>query len=378
MDPDSLPDSDEGIGSTSESMEFGPGCVNVVAGAFLTGVRPPWYPYPAMMAHSPSCRPEVESVVAPTPGQLGEIRELFLEYPHKNYQLRVLGIDKENMADYLQDGLVCSGSSRLVLGREGSRLRGLACLAPSRLLSERLRTSMWCLRHLVATGDNVREMVRALADACEPGPDSGAEVVTARVACSDQAAVRALEDTGFRLVAGEVVGVVRFEDPDPVVPEGLKVVPMWARHVDQVTAIACSVHRYNRFAFDPRFDRETVDELYRLVVARYAEDESTETLVVVDDQEAVLGFIAFKLNHGLERFTGRRHGSLDFVGVRADAQSRGLGDILNRCALSTLRQQGTDTVMVQTLMNNYNALAILRKIGFRITSSNMVLHRWFT
>lgn len=331
-----------------------------------------------MMDDSPSCRPVVESVGEPTPEQLREIRELFLEYPHKNYQLRVLGIEKEDMADYLQDGLVHDGTRHLMLGREGSRLRGLACLAPSRFLSERLRTSMWCLRHLVATGDNVRELVYAMVDAYDPGPETGAEVVTARVACSDQAAVRALEDLGFRLVADEVVGVVRFEDPDPEVPEGLSVVPMGVRHVEQVTAIACSVHRYNRFAFDPRFDRETVDELYRLVVARYAEDESTETLVVVDHQEEVLGFIAFKLNHGLERFTGRRHGSLDFVGVRADAQSRGLGDLLNRCALSSLRRQGTDTVMVQTLMNNYNALAILRKIGFRITSSNMVLHRWFS
>lgn len=331
-----------------------------------------------MEAEIPNSRPTVEYTGQPTPEQTRQISALFQDYSHKNYQLRVLGIDKNDMAGYLGSNLRGKGPGELLLSRLEGRVGGLACFAPARFLSERFKKGMWCFRHLVATGDRSGELVSALLDASLPQLESKAEVVTARIAASDCAAVRALEDHDFRLISSEVAGVVRYEDGDPKIPRGFRVMPMWAKHTGDVAAIACSVHRYNRFAFDPRFDRGAVEAMYRHLIQNYANDETTEILVVVDDGEEVAGFIAYKVNHELEKYTGRRIGSLDFIGVREDAQSRGLGDLLNRCALSDLRRMGANAVTVQTLVNNYNALAILKKIGFRITSANLVLHRWFS
>jgi len=324
-------------------------------------------------------RPLVELVETPSREQLPEIRRLFLDYAHRNYQLRVMNIDKNDMAAYLQDRLLACDNGRtcLSLSHEGSVLDGLARIVPSTMLSERLECRMWSFKHLIVRETEAGYVASSLIDSVLQGIEKEADIVTARIAASDQAVVGALQEQGFRVMTGEVAGIIRFDGPDPEVPEGLSVTSMEDRHVEEVASIAGSVHRYNRFAYDPRFESGSVSMMYGHLIEKYSIDDDTETLVVTDRSGEVLGFISFRLNKILERFAGRRLASLDFIGVRKEVQVRGIGDLLNRSALRALRRRNVEVVTVQTLMSNYNALAVLRKIGFRITSANMVMHRWF-
>ena len=198
-----------------------------------------------------------------------------------------------------------------------------------------------------------------------------------RVASGDLCAINALERHGFRVVTGEIAGVVRPTREITVHPAGLAIEPMAQEDVDAVVAIAGASHVHNRFAYDSRFGRAEVRHLYEDLIRRYAEDPDTMSLVARERDGTIRGFISSRLNRAISEATGRSLASLDFIGVQPDARTRGIGDALNQHALARMRAQGVQAVTVRTLMNNFEALGVLRKLGMRVTSSNVVLHRWW-
>ncbi len=307
---------------------------------------------------------------------LPDLSALLRRYPHRNHQLRTLGVDKNAMTAYLLGGMDRADTRVLFEVREG-HLEGLIQVVPDTLLSQRLGRRMWSIRHVLSADDGRFGVVRRLVSALVEDLEGRADMVTARVASGDLVALNALERNGFRVVTGEIAGVVR---PTRVVsahPAGLVIEVMRPDHVEDVAAIAGRSHVHNRFAYDPRFDRDEVRLLYEDLIRRYAEDPDTTSLVARTRDGTILGFISTRLNRAISDATNRTLASLDFIGVQPDVRTRGIGDALNQHALARMYSLGVHAITVRTLMNNFEALGVLQKLGMRITSSNVVLHRWW-
>jgi hypothetical protein len=319
----------------------------------------------------------IEEAEFPRPGIRAGIRRLLESFPHRNHQLRVLGIPKNTMVDYLESGFSLADGLVLV-ARAGMRLLGVLQAVPETRMSQDLDRRIWSVRHLLLDDDCPAATSRRLVGATLNRLVGRADLVGARVASGDVAGLQAVEDLGFRVVTGELAGVVDLVEATHSVPGAPSVISLEPEHLDEVASIAGDAHVHNRFRYDPHFEPGVVRRMYGELIRRYADDPNTGTRVAVDGRGRVLGFISFRINRALEAATGKLLASLDFIGVRKDARVRGLGDALNHHAMAAMTERGVEAATVRTLMDNFEALAALRKLDLRITSSNLVLHRWMT
>jgi ribosomal protein S18 acetylase RimI-like enzyme len=303
----------------------------------------------------------------------GEVRRLFKEYPHKDFQLKSMKVSKEGMADYLETTLQSAGRQSICL-RANGKLVGLIALQFLPWMSEHFGLKMYAVPHLLAGYEGPLVRARLLRYVIEELQE--VDFLDCRVAADDVYAAQALEAAGFRYVGTEAYlgqELKRDEPFDP--PADIEIAECSRADRRQVLEIVESTHVHNRFTCDPLIGADPARSLYRKLVENCF-DQPQFTTLVARCHGAVQGFIISKTNKTFCQMVGMKTGSLDFIGVRPDNRNRGLGACLNRAALHRMAQQGVQYVGVRTLANNYPALRITFKTGFAVTSTSLHFHRW--
>jgi GNAT superfamily N-acetyltransferase len=313
-------------------------------------------------------------VFAPFDGSRGgEVRRLFMEYPHKDFQLKSMKVSKETMADYLETTLQAASRETICL-RANGKLVGLIALQSLPWMSEHFGLKMYAVPHLLAGYGGPLVRTRLLRYVIEELQE--VDFLDCRIAVDDVYAAHALEAAGFRYVGteaylGQELG--RDEPFDP--PSDFEIAECSRADREQVLEIVEDTHVQNRFICDPLIGADLARSLYRKLVDNCF-DQAQFTTLVARCHGAVQGFIISKVNETFCQVVGMKTGSLDFIGVRPDIRNRGLGACLNRAALYRMAQQGVQYVGVRTLANNYPALRITFKTGFAVTSTSLHFHRW--
>ncbi|MEW6140021.1 MAG: GNAT family N-acetyltransferase [Thermodesulfobacteriota bacterium] len=301
-----------------------------------------------------------------------EVRRLFKEYPHKDYQLKRMGVSKESMADYLETTLRAPGVQSIALSDDG-KLVGLIALQALPWMSEHFGLRMYAVPHLLAEGG---PLVRARLLRYVMEELHEVDFLDCRIAVDDVYSAQALEAAGFRYVGTEVyLGQSLAPHEPPEMPPDLEIRKSVRADRRQMLEIAEDTHVHNRFAYDPIIQENLARSLYRRLVENCFDQEQF-TVLVARSRGAVEGFIVCKLNNTFYQVVGKRTGSLDFVAVRPGTRNRGLGAALNRAALHMMAQDGVEYVAVRTLASNYPALRITFNTGFAITSTSLHFHRW--
>lgn len=302
-----------------------------------------------------------------------EARELFTFYPHKDYQLRSMGVSKERMAEYLETTLTEPHVQTICL-RDNGTLKGLIALQRLPWMSRHFGMRMYAIRHLLVRSDSPLEHTRLVRFVMEELPE--VDFLDCRVAVDDIYSAHALELCGFRYVGTEVFMGRTLEPEDQSWPSpGMSIDPCHAHERDEVLDIVEETHIHNRFVYDPLIPRDIATSLYRRLVDNCFDAEQFHVMVARSDNR-VDGFITSKINETFSNIVGVRAGSLDFIGVRQQSRSRGLGVALNRAALFHMARAGVRFVSVRTLASNYPALQILYRSGFTVTSSSLHFHKW--
>jgi ribosomal protein S18 acetylase RimI-like enzyme len=313
-------------------------------------------------------------VFAPFDGSRGgEVRRLFKEYPHKDFQLKSMKVSKEGMANYLETTLQSAGTQSICL-RANGKLVGLVALKPLPWMSKHFGLQMYAVPHLLAGFEGPLVRARLLRYMIEELQD--VDFLDCRIAVDDVYAAQALEVAGFRYVGTEAYlgQELRRDEPfDP--PADIEIAECSRSDRKQVLEIVTSTHLHNRFACDPLIRTDLARSLYRKLVDNCF-DQPQFTTLVARCHGAVQGFIISKTNETFCQLVGMKTGSLDFIGVRPDNRNRGLGASLNRAALYRMAQQGVQYVGVRTFANNYPALRITFKTGFAVTSTSLHFHQW--
>jgi ribosomal protein S18 acetylase RimI-like enzyme len=300
-------------------------------------------------------------------------RQLFFEYPHKNYQLRTMGVSKHRMAAYLEKTLSAPCVQTICLRDNGS-LVGLVALQFLPWMSEHFGMRMYAVRHLLARSGSPLVHTRLLRFVIEELDD--VDFLDCRVAVDDIYSAHALEVCGFRYVGaetflGQKLQSLRRYDVTTTVEVG----PCEVHDRDDVLNIVEETHVHNRFVYDPLITERAARSLFRRLVENCFDQPQFQVLVA-KSSDGVQGFLVSKNNRGFHDAVGIRTGSLDFIGVRPEARKNGIGAALNRVALLAMAQEGVTYVGVRTLANNYPALRNCLTTGFSVTSSSLHFHRW--
>jgi ribosomal protein S18 acetylase RimI-like enzyme len=305
--------------------------------------------------------------------QAGEVRRLFKEYPHKDFQLKSMGISKVVMANYLETTLRSTGTQSICL-RDDGNLVGLISLQSLPWMSEHFGLKMYSVPHLLAGTEGPLVRARLLRYVIEELQE--VDFLDCRIAVDDVYAAQALEAAGFRYVGTEAFLGRDLDWEEPFEPPAeIEIAECSPADRDQVLEIVQDTHIHNRFITDPLIGSDLARSLYRKLVHNCF-NQSKFTALVARSRGGVQGFIISKINEAFCQVAGMKTGSLDFIGVRPDKRNRGLGACLNRAALNRLVQQGVQYVGVRTLASNYPALRITFKTGFVVTSTSLHFHRW--
>ena len=307
------------------------------------------------------------------PHRDGDVGELFRDYSHKDYQLKVMGVSKEQMVKYLEKSLFRSKMQSICL-REKGRLVGLIALQSLPWMSQHFGLRMFAVPHLLAKSSGPLVHARLLRYVMEELQD--VDFLDCRVAIDDIYSAHALEICDFRYVGTEIyMGQILKSISPPDSHPDFEIRPCAPQELDQVAQIAGETHVHNRFVYDPVIHEKATKSLYeRLVMNCFGNNQFN--VLVAHSQGKVQGFIITKMNLPFGQEVGQLSGSLDFIGVRPDARNRGLGVALNRWALFHLAEKNAVFAGVRTLANNYAALATCFRTGFSITSTSLHFHKW--
>jgi ribosomal protein S18 acetylase RimI-like enzyme len=148
----------------------------------------------------------------------------------------------------------------------------------------------------------------------------------------------------------------------------LPVTPADPEDLPELAVIANAGFRNSRFFQDPRFNVARVAEFY----PTWIRDSfvKNETYMVVKADERIGGFISFQENIKENDLVIR------LIAIHPEMQGRGLGQALMDWIIDYAAEKGLQTITVGTQINNYGALRLYEKNGFRIQSAKYRWHIW--
>jgi len=138
---------------------------------------------------------------------------------------------------------------------------------------------------------------------------------------------------------------------------------------DAILAVAAKCFRWSRFHLDPHIPREVADALKRRWVESYTDGTRGSALYAASVAGQVGGFLA--VMESVEK--GRRVAIIDLMGVAEEHQGKGVGRALVETFIEEWRGRASE-LRVGTQAANVRSLRLYESNGFRIASSQYVLH----
>lgn len=307
------------------------------------------------------------------------VKRMFSQYSHKNFQLKKIGIKKEEMTNYLWSTLTTSKGAILLVLFEGGKVLGITQAVQNNFVKRYLRFNSWSIKHLLFSDSAIEnDKVTLLERILEELKGEKASFIDVKVAPSDHSLLRLLQIRCFYTVGVTANCLINFSPKflDEVDKDRFFVRHAEDKDVSEIHELVKTSHKHNHYYYDPKIPIEQVKLLYGNLVSKTVFMENASTLVARDALGNLKGTITYKTTPALSKFLSKNLASLDFIAVERSERCQGLGDILNRIALKKMYEKSIDTVMVRTLVSNYQALGVLRKLDMKVTSSDIILHKW--
>jgi ribosomal protein S18 acetylase RimI-like enzyme len=327
----------------------------------------------------PRSRPlTVRRIPWPPVGMTAEILRLLMFYPHSDRHLKAMGFSMEDIAAYHYAGLGVPGGV-LAVAERGRRLEGLVLLAPETWPSVMLKCHIWSIRSLFLSPDATPRTAVALVNNALTLIKEPVDFLSADLPTSDLPAIDGLRELGFRVVAKQDQAVAACRESATKRTQEPAFVPMDMHHLDPATLMLRDCFLHSDYEFDPAFDAEDLAILRHLLLFRYMQDPNTGILVAQNSHGPILGLIGYRLDLCAKEYALHRTASIDYLAIRPDMHSNGLGETLNGQVMAELRRRSVQAVSVSISTPSPEAtmtLETLRRSGYRLTSSSLAMHCW--
>ncbi len=105
-------------------------------------------------------------------------------------------------------------------------------------------------------------------------------------------------------------------------------------------------------------------------------ESATSINVVSLGKNQIVGFLAWTFEKTISEITGRRFFKINLLGVKKEFQRRGIGKALLEYSINEIKRLGGYAIQVSTDVNNFHALKLYQKSGFRVYSSTTTLRKF--
>lgn len=221
---------------------------------------------------------------------------------------------------------------------------------------------------------------RAVADRLVVGfegwcREQGVRFASIRLSSLQLPAIHALEQAGFRYIESYIYNVFdldRLGEPNGPLP-----LLRLARPEDEAVmmAYASGAFATQRFHADPRIPSDKAEALYRKWIASAFADPARQTLVM-EDKGRPVAFMVYRAEDYRDTL-GLRSASLNMGLLDPDNRGKGAGTLFYQALLHHYRREGFDIVESGLTLRNQVSINWHNKIGFRVVSTQVTLHRWF-
>ena len=196
-------------------------------------------------------------------------------------------------------------------------------------------------------------------------------LVVAKVPAENVAAVRALEDAGFRFAEFQIMMVYRLRHRYDTshYPYHWESVTDPAT-LDQVLKMAASIFTHDRFTTDPMLGETLSARRYQAYIRNSFADPEERVYVMRHDATGQI------VSFGTFRYLGPQEIRLLIGGVAAEFRGTGLGTIHDYVGLNTYYDLGIRTI--RTAVSGINIPIInleIAHLGFKVASTRVVLHK---
>jgi ribosomal protein S18 acetylase RimI-like enzyme len=313
-------------------------------------------------------------------GLPSDLRDLFLAYPFKRYQMSFQGTSHEGLADYhlnqtereWQRSGAGGGWIAIAKGKtHRSRTLAFGRLMRSPWHCEVLGREIYRLRPFLYRPEREAAAGELIAVAVRRFRRAGGELLEVRVDPSDLVAEKALIKAGFHPLGTSVKLSVKSSDLRLTRRKsraGVEIEPVEESDLRPLRDIVRKAHVTSHYFNESSFDARKVRTMFVRWVERCARGLADEVLVARTEGK-VQGFVTLMVNRGIADFIGHRIGVIDFVAVHPAAQGQGIGSALLAAGLRRLRRTAP-ILEIRTELDNYPAIRTYSKLGFQLTSAD--------
>ncbi len=300
-----------------------------------------------------------------------DVQHFFRNYTYKKFQHRIQQIDPEQMAAFYSEKF--RAEENTFFFPDQGQARGIASLVYMPCFSRAIDREVYFLKTFIA-GEDEEKVYRELACRVTKAVPRG--FIISKVPVDNQNSINALSGTGFYYVCTESVFSLNAGKLAEIDQSGFEqVFPCSEAMLPGLTRISAANHRDVRYYYDANFPHDKIKNYFSSIVRQSFRHPHHRVFVYRCDNE-IAGFITVIINKQLGELMHSGYGSLDYIVVDKKFQRQNIGYTLNNYALAFLQKEGIINISVKTMGSNYQAMRLLTKNRFIITSQNLVLHHY--
>ncbi len=240
---------------------------------------------------------------------LAVFKKVVAENGHKDYEY-CDSFKAESAKNYSVKSIdkISSDGGSFLFAKDSKGLCGVASLVDLNWDSKYFGLAMAEIRHFIAKYDSInkfdvyRFLLSAIIQQCK---NKDIKHVSIKVDSGDLVAVHALEKKGFLLNGAHLTYVFDFRKIHmPVFKDFCHIRPYKKSDLPVLLEIAKKYPPISKYSNDPGLPRDKVDKLYVEWVKNACNSLIADCVLVAERNNKVVGFISFKINDELKRFTG--------------------------------------------------------------------------
>ncbi len=316
-------------------------------------------------------------ICLPTKNDLNSLIELFSSYPHKKFQQKFQNIDKKILTGFFAEGFIKSAKQKdtisLIIKRNNSVIAA-GGVSYNDWHTQNFGIRMGRISNFVINPESMFPPKILLDILLHNASELNLRHLSCRFDADEWENIHLCESEGFYLVDCSVkfgLGLPSKIRPDEKF--NIEIVPCSDKYLDAIMTIAATSHQTNHFYADKNLPKEKTQQLFANWVKRLAYGNAKSIYVALKDNNPI-AFIIFLENRTFNQKLAVKIAILDYVVLDKKLQGQGLGSELLAKTLSML-ENDFEHVELRTSHNNYAAVNTYQKFGFKLISTDIVMHK---
>ena len=164
---------------------------------------------------------------------------------------------------------------------------------------------------------------------------------------------------------------------DPPIPINaqydFEIIDYKPEHKNVIKQIARTAHNKNYFFFDPYLNKQKTAILFEKWTERCIDSLAEKVFVAMKDK-TVVGFLICLINKKLNDALNKKIAILDFMAIDESYKGMKIGSGILAHFINYVKDK-YEMIELRTMNNNFPAINLYQKFGFRIISSDLIFHK---